>query len=50
MKYEYGALVELHWFGKTRVLGDKPVPVLFCLPQIPHGLTWNRTQACMLTG
>jgi hypothetical protein len=34
-----GAPVELNWQGKTEVLGEKPVPVPLCPPQIPHGLT-----------
>jgi hypothetical protein len=25
--------------GKTEVLGEKPVPVTLCPPQIPYGLT-----------
>jgi hypothetical protein len=31
--------------GKTEVLGEKPVPVPLCPPQIPHGLTRDRTRA-----
>jgi hypothetical protein len=31
--------------GKSDWLGEKPVPVLLCPPQIPHGLPWERTQA-----
>jgi hypothetical protein len=34
-----GAPVEWNWQGKTEVLGEKPVPVPFCPPQIPHALT-----------
>jgi hypothetical protein len=34
-----GAPVEWNWQRKTEVLGEKPVPVPLCLPQIPHGLT-----------
>jgi hypothetical protein len=34
-----GAPVEWNWQGKTEVLGEKPVPVPLCPPQIPHGLT-----------
>jgi hypothetical protein len=30
---------------KTEVLGEKSVPVPPCLPQITHGLAWNRTWA-----
>ena len=33
------APVEWNWQGKTEVLGEKPVPVPLCPPQIPHGLT-----------
>jgi hypothetical protein len=33
-----GAPVEWNWQGKTEVLGEKPVPVPLCPPQIPHGL------------
>jgi hypothetical protein len=33
------APVECNWQGKTEVLGEKPVPVSLCPPQIPHGLT-----------
>jgi hypothetical protein len=38
-----------HWWneidrGKTEVLGEKPVPLLRCPPQIPHGLTRDRTR------
>jgi hypothetical protein len=31
--------------GKTEELGEKPVPVPLCPPQIPHGLTRDRTRA-----
>jgi len=27
--------------GKTEKVGEKPVPVLFCPSQIPHGLAWE---------
>jgi hypothetical protein len=40
-----GAPVEWNWQVKTEVLGEKPVPVPLCPPQIPHGLTQHRTQA-----
>jgi hypothetical protein len=30
--------------GKPKYWGGKPVPVPFCPPQIPHGLTWDRTR------
>jgi hypothetical protein len=40
-----GAPVEWNWQGKTEVLGEKPIPVPRCPPQIPHGLTRDRTRA-----
>jgi hypothetical protein len=40
-----GTPVEWNWQGKTEVLGEKPVPVPLCLPQIPHGLTQDRNRA-----
>jgi hypothetical protein len=36
-----GAPMELNSQGKTELLGEKPVPVPLCPPQIPHGLTWD---------
>jgi len=43
-----------HWWngtdGKTEVLGEKPVTVPLCPPQISHGLTWFWTQASAVTG
>jgi hypothetical protein len=36
--------------GKTEELGEKPVPVPLCLPQIPHGLTRERTRASAVKG
>jgi hypothetical protein len=36
--------------GKTEVLGEKPVPVPFQPPQIPHGLTWDPTRASEVRG
>jgi hypothetical protein len=30
------APVEWNWQGKTEVLGEKPIPVSLCPPQIPH--------------
>jgi hypothetical protein len=29
-------MVERYWQGKTEELGEKPVPVPLCPPQIPH--------------
>jgi hypothetical protein len=34
-----GAPVEWNWQGKTKVLGEKPVAVPLCPPQIPRGPT-----------
>jgi hypothetical protein len=31
----------IHWHGKTEELGEKPVPVPLCPPQILNGLTWR---------
>jgi hypothetical protein len=37
-----------HWWdeidGKIEVFGGKPVPMPLCSPQIPHGLTRDRTR------
>jgi hypothetical protein len=45
-----GAPVEWNWQGKTEVLGEKPVPVPLCAPQIPRGLTQDRTRASAVGG
>jgi hypothetical protein len=45
-----GAPVEWNWQGKTEVLGEKPVPVPLCPPQIPHWLTRDRTRAAAVEG
>jgi hypothetical protein len=44
------ATVEWYWQGKTEQLGENPVPVPLCPPQIPHGLTRARTQASVVRG
>ena len=45
------APVELNWQEKIEVLGEKkPVPVPLYLPQIPHGLTRDRTRASAVRG
>jgi hypothetical protein len=36
--------------GKTEVLGEKPVPMPLCPPQIPHGLTLDRIGASAVGG
>jgi len=40
----------IYWQGKTEKLGEKPVPVLLCPPQIRHGLTRARTRASVVRG
>jgi hypothetical protein len=44
------ATVEWYWQGKTEELGEKPVPVPLCPPQIPHGLTRAWTWASAVRG
>jgi hypothetical protein len=39
----HGAAVESHWWGKTKELREKLVPVPLCPPQIPHKLPLERT-------
>jgi hypothetical protein len=36
--------------GKPKYSGEKPVPVPLCPPQIPYGLTWDRTRASAVSG
>jgi hypothetical protein len=45
-----GAPVEWNWHGKTEVLGEKPVPVPLCPPQIPPGLTRDRIRVSAVRG
>jgi hypothetical protein len=35
---------------ENRQLGEKPVPVPLCPPQISHGLTRDRTRASAVRG
>jgi hypothetical protein len=44
MIWVWRATVEWYWQGKAEELGEKPVPVSLCPPQIPHGLTRERTR------
>jgi hypothetical protein len=44
------APVEWKWQGKTEELGEKPVPVPLCPPQILRGLTRDRTRASAVRG
>jgi hypothetical protein len=41
----YGALVYWTWQRQTALFREKPEPVLIYIPQIPHGLTLDRTRA-----
>jgi hypothetical protein len=50
MIWVWRATVEWHWQGKTEELGDKPVPVLLCPPQILHGMIPSRTRASAVRG
>jgi hypothetical protein len=36
--------------GENRQLGEKPVPLPLCPPQISHGLTRDRTRAFAVRG
>jgi hypothetical protein len=45
-----GAPMEWNWQGKTEVLGEKPVPVPLCPPQIPHRLARDLTRAFAVGG
>jgi hypothetical protein len=40
-----GQPVEWYWLGKTKAGGGRPTPVPHCLPQKPHELAWDWTQA-----
>jgi hypothetical protein len=40
----------IYWQGKTKELGEKPVPVPLCPPKIPHGSTRARTRASAVRG
>jgi hypothetical protein len=40
----------IDWQGKIEELGEKPVPVPLCPPQIPHGLPRARTPASAVRG
>jgi hypothetical protein len=44
------ALLEIVSTGKIEVLIETPLPLPFCPPQIPHGLTWDRTRAFFARG
>jgi hypothetical protein len=48
--YENGGMMEWYWQGKTEELGETPVPVPLCPPQIPLGLTRAQTRASAMRG
>jgi hypothetical protein len=50
MIWVWRATVEWYWQGKGEELGEKPVPVPLCTPQIPHGLTRARTRPSAVRG
>jgi hypothetical protein len=45
-----GTPVEWNLHGKTEILGEKPVPLPLCPPQIPHGLTRDRARPSAVRG
>jgi hypothetical protein len=45
-----GARVEWSWQGETEVLGEKPVPVPLCQPQIPMDWSRDQTRASAVRG
>jgi hypothetical protein len=50
MIWVWTATVEWYWQGKIEELGEKPVPVPLCPPQIPHGSTRARTRVYAARG
>jgi hypothetical protein len=50
MIWVWRATVEWYWQGKTEELGERPVPLPLCPPQIPHRLTRARTRASAVRG
>jgi hypothetical protein len=50
MIWFWRATVEWYWQEKTEELGEKPVPVPICPPQIPHALNRARTRASAVRG
>jgi hypothetical protein len=44
------APVEWYWQGKTEEIGEKPVPVPLCSPQIPHRMNHKQTRAPKVAG
>jgi hypothetical protein len=46
----YGALVWWCWWRKIEILGEKPVPVKLCRPQISHGPAWDRNWTSKVRG
>jgi hypothetical protein len=48
--YKYWSTSGMKLTGRNRQLGENPVPVPLCPPQIPHGLTRDRTRASAVRG
>jgi hypothetical protein len=46
---EYVVSVEWYQQGKTKILREKFASGPVCLPQIPQGVTWDRTHASALS-
>jgi len=46
MQYKYGREELVEWYrqGKTKIFGEKYVPVLLCPPPIPHEMARDKTQ------
>jgi hypothetical protein len=50
-KEDYVLHFSKYWStGEIKLTGEKPVPVPLCPPQIPHGLTRDRTWASAVRG
>jgi hypothetical protein len=45
---EYGAVGGMRTDGGHQSTQRKPAPVRLCPPQIPHDLTWDKTQATVV--
>jgi hypothetical protein len=50
MIWVWKATVEWYWLRKAGQLGEKPVPVSLCPPQIPQRLTRAQTRASVVRG
>jgi hypothetical protein len=45
-----GAPMEWNWQGKPEIVREKPILMPLCWPQIPHGLSRDRTRASAVRG